>query len=564
MERVTKHWIKSRAVLLILLAAPVLAQDVAPLPEPSLDGAEAGFRARILEARAALDRLPDAAPDLERAAAYGELGSLYLVSELRAAAEVALANARSLDPDEPRWPYFLGILRADLGNLNGAVEALRAARDLRLDSVAVRLRLAETLRVGGDLEAARELFDEVLSSQGPESGGVLGDREVAFARFGLGRIAFDEGRWHDAVELLEAVREAVPEATAVGRVLGLAYRELGRMDEARAAMSAAGGVSVALPDPWFEELRQIDIGAYLANAVQARLNEDYEEAARLYRLAADADPDRSDPATADALRGLAEVLFVLGDGSGAVAVLEDAVQKYPDHAVLHAKLGEVLALSRRPADAVAPYRRALELSDHAPESHLGLGRALAMTGHHEEALQHYGRCLELAPDHVEARALKARALSRLGRHAEAAEDLAVALAVQPGNVRVRLAHVDALAQAGDTVAVRDTLEAGVAAHRDPRLVAALVQVLIGDPDLSRRDPERAVRLGTELLQRDPSVSHAIVLARALFAAGRVAEAAGLQERALQEARSAGAPDEQLAALEQVLGIYRSRLDGNGP
>ena len=186
-----------------------------------------------------------------------------------------------------------------------------------------------------------------------------------------------------------------------------------------------------------------------------------------------------------------------------------------------------------------------------------------MTGRHEEALPHYGRCLELAPDHVEARALKARALSRLGRYAEAAEELAVALAVQPGDVRLRLAHVDALARAGDTVAVRDTLEVGVAASRDPQLLAALIQMLIGDPDPTRRDPERAVRLGTELLHNDPSVSNAVVLARTLFAAGRVVEAVGLQERALEEARSAGAPDPELSSLEQALDLYRSRLDGAG-
>ena len=373
----------------------------------------------------------------------------------------------------------------------------------------------------------------------------------------------DEGRWDDAVNHLEAVQRATPEATIVGRVLGLAYREVGRVDEARETMAKAGSAPVVLPDPWFQELQRIDVGAYLADAVRARLQEDYEEAARLYRLAIDADPGREDPATTDAVRGLAGNLFVAGDRSGALAALEDGLKSWPDNAGLHAKLGELLTLSRRPADAVASFRRAVELDDRRPDSHLGLGRALAMTGRHGEALEHYSRCLDLAPEHVEARALKARALSRLGRFQEAAEELSAALALQPGNVRVRLAHVDALAQAGDTVAVRESLETGITADRDPRLLAVLIQVLIGDPDPARRDPERAVRLGSELVEGDPSVSHAMLLARALAAAGRAAEAAGLQEQALQAARSAGASEEQLAAMEQVLGVYRSQLGESG-
>jgi len=94
-------------------------------------------------------------------------------------------------------------------------------------------------------------------------------------------------------------------------------------------------------------------------------------------------------------------------------------------------------------------------------------------------------------------------------------------------------------------------------------VATLIQVLLGDPDPARRDPERAVALGVELLRKEPSVTNALVVAQALFAAGRVREAVDLQQRALSEAQAGGAPEAETSAMAQVLEVYRSRLDAGG-
>ena len=332
--------------------------------------------------------------------------------------------------------------------------------------------------------------------------------------------------------------EAAPEATAVGRVLGLAYREVGRIDEARATMAAAGGASVALPDPWFDELRQIDIGAYLADAVQARLREDWDEAARLYRLAADADPDRSDPATADALRGLAEVLFVLGDGPGAVSVSKKdpglARECRPSR-----QAGRGLSLipqTRRRGGALPPGPGAGAARSEFPS------RSGAGAGHDRTPRGGAGALRPLPGSGARPRgsagaqgagALPLGTPRRGGRRpGRGAGRAARQRAGAPGPRRRAGAggrHGGGARHAGGGLGGQPRSApgggAGSGADRRPR------------PGAAR--PERAVRLGTELLQSDPSVSHAIVLARALFAAGRVAEAAGLQERALREARSAG-------------------------
>jgi tetratricopeptide (TPR) repeat protein len=54
-------------------------------------------------------------------------------------------------------------------------------------------------------------------------------------------------------------------------------------------------------------------------------------------------------------------------------------------------------------EAIAHYRKAVELKPGFAEAHFNLGVALADRGQVEEAIAHYQKALEIKPDFVDAR-----------------------------------------------------------------------------------------------------------------------------------------------------------------
>ncbi|MEO1369512.1 MAG: hypothetical protein AAFX50_20220, partial [Acidobacteriota bacterium] len=106
----------ARAALLAVACAP--APDLLDVPATDAEAFETGVQQQLTDAYAAVDA---AGATGERAAAYGELGQVLHAYELRDAAEPAYRNARSLSPDDPAWPYLLGVVLQEKGDLDGAV-----------------------------------------------------------------------------------------------------------------------------------------------------------------------------------------------------------------------------------------------------------------------------------------------------------------------------------------------------------------------------------------------------------------------------------------------------------
>jgi predicted TPR repeat methyltransferase len=96
----------------------------------------------------------------------------------------------------------------------------------------------------------------------------------------------------------------------------------------------------------------------------------------------------------------------------------------PHLAAAHRALGTALRESGRPTDAVASYRRALELHPaSAAEVYNDLGLTFARAGNARPAEEHLRQAIALAPNDPKPRRNLGRLLLRLGRAAEAAEVL---------------------------------------------------------------------------------------------------------------------------------------------
>src|ERR1019366_8308866 len=98
--------------------------------------------------------------------AWGELGKVLRAYDYYDASDVCFTQAQRFDPNEPRWPYYLGLSQT-LRNPEDALPFLRRAVVLsdKYDrgNDAPRLRLAETLLQTGAIAECREQLDRVLS-----------------------------------------------------------------------------------------------------------------------------------------------------------------------------------------------------------------------------------------------------------------------------------------------------------------------------------------------------------------------------------------------------------------
>ena len=86
----------------------------------------------------------------------------------------------------------------------------------------------------------------------------------------------------------------------------------------------------------------------------------------------------------------------------AVACYRRALELKPDYAEAHNNLGNALKDQGKLDEAIACYRRALELKPDYAEAHNNLGNAFKDQGKLDEAVACYRRALELKPDYAEA------------------------------------------------------------------------------------------------------------------------------------------------------------------
>ena len=85
-----------------------------------------------------------------------------------------------------------------------------------------------------------------------------------------------------------------------------------------------------------------------------------------------------------------------------LSIWEDTLAKAPGNERAHSNLGVALADRQLLDEAIAHYRKALEINPDYAEAHNNLGLALADRGPTDEAIAHYRKALEIKPDYAEA------------------------------------------------------------------------------------------------------------------------------------------------------------------
>ncbi|MFD8500821.1 tetratricopeptide repeat protein [Amycolatopsis sp. NPDC059657] len=176
--------------------------------------------------------------------------------------------------------------------------------------------------------------------------------------------------------------------------------------------------------------------------------------------------------------------------------------------------------------AVAGYEQAMALSAPWPEPYYSRGDIRAARGDIEGALADFGYVLELDPDHLDALVNRAALLVETGGHEAAAADVEHGLALDPGNAH--LLCTKGLLADNDPAAARELF--AEALERDPSLTPALVNTAILDYD--EGDFAAAIEKLTQAIERTPEDS------ALWFNRGVALEAAGHREKAAENYRRA--------------------------
>jgi tetratricopeptide (TPR) repeat protein len=427
-------------------------------------------------------------------AAWGELGQWFDIYGYAESAGRCYHNARSLDPREPKWPHYLGLLAEEAGDLDAARAYYAEAAALAPDAMEPRVRLGDLALERHDLEAAETIYGEVLATD-PQSPGAL---------LGSGRLALARGNAAAAIPPLETIVRLQPDAAEVHYTLGLAWRQLGDEEAAAEHLQQVPAENIdhvpLRPDaPWEHELQALDHGArnLTRRGVRALRRGDHTRAVVLLGRAVAADPD--------------------------------GAEKRINYAVALRRAGRRTSAREQLEEALA---RCASRSELAVLAHLELGRLDAVEGRGQAAFQRLESALAIDPDSVDVRLELGRLHHRLGRLDEALHHYAAVRETDRAVPATRFWHAALLIQLDrrpEAIAALEEDRVELGAER--RLSLLLARILSAAAEVELRDPDRARRLLTDSTTR-PDVLFSETAAMVAAAEGRFADAIAWQRAAV--------------------------------
>ena len=465
-------WALPCVVVLCVALDPVLARaqavtaDSLALPRLNFDALPPPVRAGLQDAYDAARAHPaDPSP-------LGRLGMILHAYEQYRSAEICYRAARELAPRSMSWTYLSAVVDAELGD-NMAAAAFRRALAIEPDYWPARLRLADALMNGGDLDASRAEY-EALVRDFPE---------LAVAQYGLGRLLWSQGHAAAAAEPYQRAVDLEPQFGRAHYALALAYRDAGDSRRAQAHLDAYRRLGPRRPVPADRLLDQI-------KSMKGTGRDLLAEGARLGGA---------------------------GHLAESIAMHLKAVEADRSDAQAHVNLISLYGRTRQPDKAVEHYRAALALGSSLAEAHYNYGVLLAASGRFDEAATAFGKALEIDPFYAQAHNNVATLLARQGRLDDAAAHYRQALANDPQHRGARFNLGRLLVARGRTLEAIEHFRKVLLPEDDdtPRYMYALANAYLAAGDVAQAGQygERALRLAKARGQSDLAASIAQSLRR---------------------------------------------------
>jgi tetratricopeptide (TPR) repeat protein len=280
----------------------------------------------------------------------------------------------------------------------------------------------------------------------------------------------------------------------------------------------------------------------------------YGDVETLYRTILRKNPDCS-----MAHHNLAVIMAGRGRTDEAVAHYRRSVEIDPEFAESWNNLGRELMLAGRIEEASAYLRKALDIDPNFVDAHSNLGILLETAGRKDEAILHYRRALEINPRYVNAHNNLGTLLAQLGLTREAEVHLRKAVEIAPSDAVSRTNLGIFFGKTGRTEEAME--QYGKALDANP--ASADAHNNLGALLLNAGRIDEAVFHFRKVLEIDPDELNGLMnLSACLERMGRADEAAGLLEKALALAKSsgeaarAGQIEETIAGLRNGAGSSR--------
>ncbi|MCA1917141.1 tetratricopeptide repeat protein [Methanospirillum hungatei] len=181
----------------------------------------------------------------------------------------------------------------------------------------------------------------------------------------------------------------------------------------------------------------------LAEGERLLLNGSFSDATRAFDKVLETDPDSS-----SGWLGLARAQSGAGEQEQALISLDEFLFRHPDAWQGYLLQGTILTSLQKYQDAVASYKKALELNSTDALAWAGYGAALYGTGSYEDARDACQQSLSLRPDLPSAHYWEGKSLYMLGDETGALSSLNQTVSIDPGFIEAYLAISDLYARSG--------------------------------------------------------------------------------------------------------------------
>jgi tetratricopeptide (TPR) repeat protein len=379
--------------------------------------------------------------------ARARLGMAYEANAILGAAESAYEQAAALAPENARWPYHVAHVRAEQGDLAGALRELDRVEELDSGHVATYWRRGDWLLELGRLDEAEESYRHAVELDGA----------AVAPRVGMARVYMQRGQDSYAVQVLQGLLGTMPDHPYLHQLLGTAYRQLGRMEDARHELAlAANPRRPRWPDPWIDEIDRDKVGfaADFQRALALLGARRHAEAIPILERLRTEEPDN-----VVLLSNLGAAYVDAGRTAEGLTTLQAALQIQPDYFSTHLNLSSAYERSGDLERALEHAELAIRANPKLGAAYVKQGLLLARLERWEEALDALDAARRYDARTTASLVLSGRIRSRLGRWQAAAEDYAAAVEQAPNDLAAWLGYALAAAEAGDAGAAQQALAA---------------------------------------------------------------------------------------------------------
>jgi uncharacterized protein (TIGR02466 family) len=345
--------------------------------------------------------------------------SLHKSGQLQQA-QVLYAKILQSEPDNPQLLNYFGVLKAQIGDREGAIDLLEKA--VKIDhSFGYLNNLGNVYRSANRLEDAINCYQKALQLN-PQS---------SDSHLNLGIALTEKGEILDAIKAFEAALSANPYHPRAHITLGDLLQSQGELDLAIASYQKA----IALQPESFEALTSLGMAFYRKGCLQ-EAQHTYEHALAI------------NPFSTAVLSNIAATFYEQGRMDMATACYREVLNIQPQSPDAHLNLGFLIGQQGQYQEATTHYQQALQLEPQSNKAIMGLAELFTAQEQWQAAIPLYKQILQANADYPNHQIELQEARAHLGIALKAEGDMQGAIAQFEEVLATNPRHIKANAHLG--------------------------------------------------------------------------------------------------------------------